>query len=206
MYRCEHLLTRGSSTLTSFSLFSTCPSLTGSGSRLSTSGIHCADSRGRRGDGFTDPEPRIGKEPNRTVDDPIVTEQEIEHSTEESQIPEIEDKFSLPYNQSFLSFTLHSMESLAMPQEADLDHEQIRALLASSRYSLERGASAERLQFYEESELHFKSLNFIGKGKLVAWLSHHKRLGQERTRVVQVIQGCASKTFTLHLYAPCHML
>ena len=40
----------------------------------------------------------LARVPNRTVDDPIVTEQEIEHSTEESQIPEIEDKFSLPYN------------------------------------------------------------------------------------------------------------
>ena len=30
--------------------------------------------------------------PKRTVDNPILTEQETEHSTEESQIPEIEDK------------------------------------------------------------------------------------------------------------------
>ena len=78
--------------------------------------------------------------------------QEIEHSTEESQIPEIEDKgkeliydpFSLPYNQSLLSSTQDSIESLAMPQEADLDDEQIRTLLASPRYLLEREASAER--------------------------------------------------------------
>ena len=79
--------------------------------------IHCADSRNLRGDGFTDPEPRTGYETKRTVDNPIVTEQEIEHSTEESQIPEIEDKgkeltcdpFSLPYNQSLLSSTQDSI-------------------------------------------------------------------------------------------------
>ena len=67
-------------------------------------------------------------------------------TTEESQIPEIEDKFSLPYNQALLSSTQDSIESLAMPQEADLDDEQIRALLASPRYMLEREASAERSQ------------------------------------------------------------
>ena len=49
-------------------------SLTGSGSRLITSGIHCADSRCLRGDGFMDPEPRT---------------QEIKHSTEESQIQKL---------------------------------------------------------------------------------------------------------------------
>ena len=57
-----------------------------------TSRIHCEDSRGLGGDGFADPERRTGHEPNRTVDNPIVTGQEIEHSTEESQIPEIEDE------------------------------------------------------------------------------------------------------------------
>ena len=67
-------------------------------------------------------------------------EQEIAQSTEESQITEIEDKglicdpFSLHYNQSLLSSTQDSIESIAAPQEADLDDEQIRALLASPRY------------------------------------------------------------------------
>ena len=46
--------------LSSMSLSSTSPSFTGSGSRLITSRIHCADSRGLRGDGFSDPEPRTG--------------------------------------------------------------------------------------------------------------------------------------------------
>ena len=96
--------------LTPTSPSSTSPSLTGSGSRLITSRIHCTDSRGLRGDGFAAPQPRTGYEPTRTVDNPTVTEQEIEHFTEESQIQEIEDKgkeliydpFSLPYNQSLL--------------------------------------------------------------------------------------------------------
>ena len=95
---------------------------------------------------------------NRVVDifDPIVTEQEGAHSTEdhnhysteESQIPEIEDKFSLPYNQSLLSSTQDSIESLATPQEADLVDEQIRAQLVSPRYLPEREAGAERSQVY----------------------------------------------------------
>ena len=58
------------------------------------------------------------------------------------------DKFSLPYNQSLRSSTQYSVESLATPQEADLDDEQIRALLASPRYLPEGEASAERSQIY----------------------------------------------------------
>ena len=102
----SHDLHSTPSTLTFFSLFSTSCSLSRSGSRLITSRIHCEDSRGLGGDGFADPEPRTGHEPNRTVDNPIVTGQEIGHCTEESQIPEIEDEgkeviydpCSLPYN------------------------------------------------------------------------------------------------------------
>ena len=73
------------SMLYSFSLSSTSPSFTGSGSMLITSRMHCADSRDLGGDGFTDPEPRTGCEPQRIVDNPIVTEQEIEHSSERFQ-------------------------------------------------------------------------------------------------------------------------
>ena len=62
------------------------------------------------------------------------TRSSLSNSSEEIQIPEIEDKFSLPYNQSLLSSTQDSIESLATPQEADLDDEQIRALLASPRF------------------------------------------------------------------------
>ena len=175
----SHDLHSTSSILSSFSPSSTSPSSAGSGSRLITSRIHCADSRGRRGDGFTDPEPRTGYEPKRTVDNPFV------------KIPEIEDKgkelkngpFSLPDNQSLLSSTQGSIESLATPQEADLDDEQIRALLASPRYSTEREASAERSQscHYERAGLMSslpRSLNFMSTGEPVVRLSHQKRLGQ----------------------------
>ena len=108
---------------------------------------------------------------------PIVTEQEIKQSTEESQIPEIEDKFSLPYNQSLLSSTQNSMDSLATPREADLDDEQIRILLASPRYLPEREASAERSQIYHSGgeglmSSSSQSLNLFGTGKPVTWLSH----------------------------------
>ena len=100
----SHALHRTPSMLSSISFSSTSFSFTGSASRLITSRIHCADSRDLGGDGCTDPEPHTGNEPKETVDNPIVTEKEIEHSTEESQIPEIEDKckelifdkFSLP--------------------------------------------------------------------------------------------------------------
>ena len=42
----------------------------------------------------------------------------------------IHDPFSLPFYQSLLSSAQDFIGSLATPQEADLDDEQIRALLA----------------------------------------------------------------------------
>ena len=56
------------------------------------------------------------------------------------------------YNQSFLSSTSDSAESIATPQEADLDDEQIRALPAPPRYLPEREASAERSQIYHSEK------------------------------------------------------
>ena len=56
----------------------------------------------------------------RTVDNPIVTEQESVLSAEESQIPEIEYRFSLPYNQSLLSstqFHRHSQIIVSLTRE-----------------------------------------------------------------------------------------
>ena len=99
-----------------------------------------------RGDGYTDPEPRTGYEPKRIVDNQITNEQEDITCTEDNQITEIEGHVkSLSCNQSLLSSTQDSIESIATPQEAeDLDDEQIRALLASPRYQPEREASAER--------------------------------------------------------------
>ena len=51
---------------------STSPTLIGL-QRLITSRIPCADPREPGGDGFTDPEPRTGYEPNRIVDNPTIT-------------------------------------------------------------------------------------------------------------------------------------
>ena len=177
---------------------STSPALSGSCS-TSFQSRTCADPHGLRGDGFTESETSHSYEPkmvgDKTVVDifnPIVTEQGGAHSTEdhkhysteEGQIPEIEDKFSLPHNQSLLSSTQDSTESLATPQEADLDDEQSRALLASPRYLPEREASAERSQIYHSEReglisSSFQSLNFFGTGKPVACLSHQNRLGQD---------------------------
>ena len=57
------------------------------------------------------------------------------------------------------------MESLATPQEADLDDEQIRILLASPRYLLEREASAERSQICHSGGEGF-DVKFISKSEL----------------------------------------
>ena len=65
--------------------------------------------------------------------------------TEDDQIAEIEDHIkTLSYNHSLLSSTQNSIESIATPQEADLDDEQICGLLASPRYIPEREASPEQ--------------------------------------------------------------
>ena len=97
--------------MTSMLPSSTSPTLSGSCSK-SFQPRTCADPRGLRGDGFTASDPLTGNEPNSVVDifNPIVTEQEGAHSagnqelfsTEESQI---EDQFSLKYNQSLISST-----------------------------------------------------------------------------------------------------
>ena len=158
--------------------------------RLITSRTPCADPQELRGDVFTDPEPRTGYEPNRIVGNRTITEQEIAHFSEQSQITEIEDKelifnpFSLPCNQSLLSSNQDSIESIATPQEADLDDEQIRALLASLRYLLEREARAERSQVYHSEREGLmssssQSLNFIGTGRPVALFLHQKSLSQD---------------------------
>ena len=106
----------------------------------------------------------------RIVDNQIITEQEDTTCTEDSQITEIK---TLSYNQSLLTSTRDSIESIATPQKADLDDEQIRALLASPRYLPERETSAERSQIYHSEReglmsSSFQSLNFFGTGKPVA--------------------------------------
>ena len=166
---------------------------------------HCHLSRAMSFDLHSTPgtcaDPRTGYEPNRVVDsiNPIVTEQESVQSTEESQIPEIEDKFSLPYNQSLLSSNQDSFESLAPPQQSRLGRRTNSSLLASPRKLPEREAIGERSQTQREGLLSSssQSLNFIGTGKLVAWLSHQKRLGQdefsEREHLADVFQGIVNR-------------
>ena len=85
--------------------------------RLLTSGNPCADPQNLQdGDGYTDPEPRTGYEPNRIVDNQIINKQEDTTCTKDNQITEIEGHVkSLSYNQSLLSSTQRL--------------EQIRALL-----------------------------------------------------------------------------
>ena len=134
---------------------------------LLTSRNPCADSREHEGDGYTDPEPLTSYEPKRIVDNQIINEQEDITRTEDNQITEIEGHVkSLPHNQSLLSSTQDSVEDIAVPQKADLDDQQIRALLASPRYSPEREASAERSQVYHSEREGLMSsssqgLNFI---------------------------------------------
>ena len=75
------------------------------------------------------------------------------------------------YNQSLLSSAQDSIESIATPQEADLEDEQIRALLASPRYLPEREASAERSQVYHserENLMSSSSQDPTSTGKVVA--------------------------------------
>ena len=74
-----------------------------------------------------------------------IHEQEDISCTEDNQTTEIEGHVrTLSHDQSLLSLTQESIESFAPPQEADLDDEQIGALLASARYLPEREANAER--------------------------------------------------------------
>ena len=113
---------------TSSSICSSVPGL----HRLLTSRIPCAHPREPRGNGFTHPEHRTGYEPNRIVDNQIINEQEGITFTEHNQITEIEGHVkTLSYDHSLLSSTQDFVESIAAPQEADFDDEQIRSLLAS---------------------------------------------------------------------------
>ena len=67
----------------------------------------------------------------------LIIEQEDVTCTEDNQIAEIEGHAkTLSYNQSLLSSTQDSMESIATPQEADLDDEQIRALESAERWQV----------------------------------------------------------------------
>ena len=138
--------------------------------RLLTSKISCADPRERGGDGKTDPEPLTGYEPNRIVDNQIITEQEDITCTEDSP--------TTSHCCLLLKILLKAL------LEADLDDEHIRALLASPRYLLEREASAERPHVYHSERGGLMSsssqgLNFMGAGEPFALFSHERRLSQD---------------------------
>ena len=98
------------------------------------------------------------------------------------QFTENEDRVkSLSCNQSFLSSTQDSTESIATPHEADFEDEQIRALLASPRYLLQREASAERSHFYHSERESLMSSSSqdpkpVGTGKPLAVFSSQKSL------------------------------
>ena len=164
---------------TSSSTFSSVPGLR----RLLTSRNPCADPRERSGDGFSDLEPLTGYEPNKIVDNQIINEQKDITCTQDNQITEIEGHVkTLSYYQPLLSSTQDSFESIAAPQEADFDDEQIRALLASPRYLPEREASAERSHVcHSEREglMSSSSQDPTSTGKLVALFSSKNRLDEE---------------------------
>ena len=97
------------------------------------------------------------------------------HFTEDDQFTELEDLRVKPlsYNQSFLPSTYGSADSIATLPESDSDDEQLRALLASPLYPLERGASAERSQVYHSERENLMSSSSQdptnrGTGKRVA--------------------------------------
>ena len=118
--------------------------LTGSGSRLITSRMHCADSRGLGVTVLRIQNLAQVMSPTRLSTTRSSMSKRLS-TTEDSQIPEFEDKFLFYPATSHCCLRLKIMlKSLAMPQEADLDDEQFRALLASPRYLPDREASAER--------------------------------------------------------------
>ena len=96
---------------------------------------------------------------------------------------ETEDRVkTLSYNQSFLSSAQDSAESIATPQEADFDDEQLRTLLASQLYLQEREASAGRSQVYHserENLMSRSSQDPTSAGKVVAVFSSQNRLNQD---------------------------
>ena len=98
------------------------------------------------------------------------------------QFTENEDRVkSLSCNQSFLSSTQDSTESIATPHEADFEDEQIRALLASPRYLPQREASAERSHFYHSERESLMSSSSqdpkpVGTGKPLAVFSSQNSL------------------------------
>ena len=142
-----------------------------------TSWTHCEDAIPFPERGSSPELPPTGYEPKRIIDNQIVDDQENVSFTE------IEDRVkTLSYNQSFLSSTQDSAESIATPQEADFDDEQLRALLASPLCIQEREASAQRSQVYHSEREHLMSSSYqdpTSTGKPVAVFASQSRLNQD---------------------------
>ena len=100
---------------------------------------------------------------------------------------------ALSHNQSFLSSTQDSAESIATPQEADFDDEQIPALLASPRYLPEEEWSAERSQVYQKAwcPFHLKVWNLLAQGTCsIVFTSEQvesRRIFREREQLADVL-------------------
>ena len=138
----------------------------------------CGDQRPQHSGALTEIPPLTGYEPNWTAED-----QDYRHFTEDKQFTELEDRAkSLSHNQSIKASTYESAESIETHPESDFDDEQIRALLASTLYLQERGASAERSQVYHserENLMSSSSLDPTSTGKHVALFSSKNRLNQD---------------------------
>ena len=105
---------------TSSSTFSSVPGL----QRLLTSRISCADPRERGGDGYT-----LIQNLSQVMSPTSLLNRRILPALKTIRLPKLRVMSKLfPFNQSLLSSTQDSIESIATPQEADLDDEQIRSL------------------------------------------------------------------------------
>ena len=180
----SHAMTHGTRTTCSSS-FSFVPGLIPP-RRLITSTTLCADPRKpHEGDSCLELFLHTGYEPERIVDNQIIDEQENVICNEDDEFTENEDHVKASsYNQSFLSSTQGSPESIIIPQEADFDDEQIRALLSSSRFSPEREASAKQSQVYHSARGSLMSsssqgLKSVGTGERVALFSRQSRVNQD---------------------------
>ena len=113
----SHAMTHGTRS-TSSSSFSSIPGLFPPRG-LITSTTPCADPRKpQEGGSYPEQPPHTGYEPNRIVDNQIFNEQKNVTCTEDDQITEIEDHVkALSYNQSFLSSSQDSAESIGTPAE-----------------------------------------------------------------------------------------
>ena len=123
------------------------------------------------------------------------------HLTEDDHTTELEDRVKfLSYHQSITASTYDSAESIATPPEGDLDHEELRTLLARPLYLQERGASAERSQVYHPERENLMSSSSedptsVGTGRLVA-------RGEERIGSTTPMPMTARRPSTMNSFSP----